>query len=109
MTINELLEKPNDQLIRDLSTFLFYTLQASFIESRYKSVRNIYLDEVIDEVSHAQYLLNQIVMLDWKPVLSPDQSPHSKEIKKILENDGAEESMDVYKIPLWLLLQKKHN
>ena len=46
-------------------------------------------------LSESQYLLNQIVMLDWKPVLSPDQSPQ-KEIKKMLKNDGAGESMDVY-------------
>lgn len=109
MAGNELIEKLNVKLIRDLSTFLFYTLQALFIKSRYKSVKNMYLGEVIDEVSHAQYLLNQIVMLDWKPVLSPDQSPQLKEIKKMLKNDGAGESMDVYKTPLWLLLQKTHN
>ena len=109
MAGNELIEKLNVKLIRDLSTFLCYMLQALYIESRCEFVRKTYLGEVMDEVSHAQYLLDQILMPGGKPVLTPDQSAHSKKIKKMLKNDGVGESMDVYKIPLWLLLQKTHN
>ena len=96
MARNELIEKLSEQLNLEVITYLCYTLQATFIRgAQYESVRKMYLSEVMDEVSHAQYLLNQIVILGGKPVLTPDQSAHSKEIKKILKNDGARQSMDV--------------
>jgi bacterioferritin (cytochrome b1) len=96
MPAKELIEKLNVQLNREVSTFLRYMLQAASIKgAQYESVRRMYLDEVSDEVSHAQYLSNQIVMLGGEPKLNPDLSHPPKDIKRMLENDAAEESHDV--------------
>lgn len=96
MAHEELIEGLNVQLNREVSTFLRYILQAASIKgAANEAVRSIYLEEVGEEVEHAQYLANQIVMLGGKPKLAPDLSPPPAEIRQMLEKDATEEATDV--------------
>lgn len=92
----ELIEGLNEQMNREVSTFLRYMLEAAAIKgAEFESVREMYLAEVADEVQHAQYLANQIVMLHGNPVLEPDLTPPPTDVRTMLEQDAAEESNDV--------------
>jgi bacterioferritin (cytochrome b1) len=96
MASKKLLDKLNDQLNREVTTFLRYMLQAASIKgAEYESVREMYLEEVMDEVEHAQYLANQIEMLGGTPKLDPDLTPPPSDVKKMLKNDSDEEKLDV--------------
>ena len=96
MSNNKIVQALNDQLNREVSTFLRYMLQAASIKgAQYESVREMYLEEVVDEVQHAQYLANQIEMLGGTPELNPDLTPPPKDISKMLKNDADEEKKDV--------------
>jgi bacterioferritin len=60
----ELLDGLNDQLNREVTTFLRYMLQAASIKgAQWQNVREMYQAEVTDEVGHVQYLADQISML----------------------------------------------
>jgi bacterioferritin len=86
----------NEQLNREVTTFLRYMLQAASIKgAQYESVRNMYLEEVLDEVEHAQYLANQIVMLGGTPKLEPDLTPPPEDVNEMLQRDADEEKKDV--------------
>lgn len=96
MANQELIEALNEQLNREVTTFLRYMLQAASIRgAAYEPVRKMYLEEVTDEVEHAQYLANQIRMLGGKPVLDPDLTPPPEDVNEMLRRDSAEEKVDV--------------
>jgi len=96
MSNNEIVKALNDQLNREVSTFLRYMLQAASIKgAKYESVREMYLEEVVDEVKHAQYLANQIEMLGGTPELKPDLSAPPRDVSEMLKNDAKEEKKDV--------------
>jgi len=96
MAKHELIEGLNEQLNREVTTFLRYMLQVASIKgAQYDTVRQMYLEEVTDEVQHAQYLANQIAMLGDKPKLDPDLTPPPSDVRKMLENDAREEASDV--------------
>ena len=64
MATQELVKSLNQQLNREVKTFLRYMLQAASIKgAEHETVRRMYLEEVSDEVGHAQYLANQIAVL----------------------------------------------
>jgi bacterioferritin len=92
----KLIEGLNDAMNREVSTFLRYLLQAASIKgAQWDSVRRMYAGEVADEVGHAQYLAGKIVMLGGKPELRPDLTPPPEEVPAMLENDMAQEEVDV--------------
>lgn len=92
----ELIEGLNEQLNREVSTFLRYMLQAASITgAANEPVREMYLDEVTDELGHAQYLANQIVALGGEPALEPDLSPPPLEVATMLRRDAEAEVEDV--------------
>jgi bacterioferritin len=96
MPSQDLIDVLNQQLNREVTTFLRYILQAASIKgAENEAVREMYLDEVSDEVEHAQYLANQIVMLGGTPVLEPDMTPPPVDVRIMLEKDAAEEATDV--------------
>lgn len=96
MANQELIDALNEQLNREVTTFLRYMLQAASIRgAAYEPVRKMYLEEVTDEVEHAQYLANQIRMLGGKPVLDPDLTPPPEDVNEMLRRDSAEEKVDV--------------
>jgi bacterioferritin (cytochrome b1) len=86
----------NQQLNRELWTFLRYMLQAAQIRgAQFEPIRAMYLEEVKDEVDHAQYLANQIAMLGGTPQLNPDLTPPPDSVHRMLEHDIEEEKTDV--------------
>jgi bacterioferritin len=96
MIAQELVQGLNQQLNREVTTFLRYMLQAASIKgTQYEPVRAMYLEEVTDEVGHAQYLTNQIVMLGGTPQLNPDLTPPPADARGMLEHDIEEEKTDV--------------
>ena len=96
MSAQELVAGLNDQLNREVTTFLRYLLQAAAIKgAEYEPVRQMYLDEVLDEVGHAQYLANQIVLLGGAPGLAPDLTPPPSSVPEMLKADAEEEATDV--------------
>ena len=96
MASDELLKRLNDQLNREVTTFLRYMLQAAGIKgAEWESVRKMYLGEVTDEVGHAQYLANQIRALGGTPALEPDLSLPPADVRQMLKRDMEEEFTDV--------------
>jgi bacterioferritin len=71
-------------------------LQAASIKgAELQAVRTMYESEVQDEVGHAQYLANQIVMLGGTPQLRPELTPPPPSVKEMLVNDITQECEDV--------------
>ncbi|MCO6454158.1 MAG: ferritin-like domain-containing protein [Pirellulaceae bacterium] len=96
MTNHELISGLNNQLNREVATFLRYMLQAASIKgAQWQNVREMYQAEVTDEVGHAQYLADQITMLGGVPALRPDLSPPPADVREMLNNDMREEEADV--------------
>ncbi len=96
MASQELIDGLQKALNREVSTFLRYMLQASMIKGiEYAPVRSMYESEVNDEMGHAKYLAEKIVMLGGVPKLNPDLTPPPDDVKAMLKNDIAEEEMDV--------------
>lgn len=96
MTSSELISALNEQLNREVSTFLRYMLAASSIRgAQWEPVRAMYLGEVGEEVGHAQYLANQIVALGGVPRLAPDLTPPPTEVAEMLKRDIEAELADV--------------
>ena len=60
-----------------------------------QSVRQMYREEVRDEIGHAQYLADKIVMLGGTPTLHPDLNPPPADVETMIENDLAKEELDV--------------
>jgi len=76
MSQAELIAGLNEALNRELSTIIRYMLQGSMIKGRQnQSLRAMYREEVTDEIGHAQYLADKIVMLGGTPKVSPDLTP----------------------------------
>ena len=96
MASEELNTGLNDQLNREVTTFLRYILQAAGIKgAKWNPVREMYLSEVTDEVGHAQYLANQIEMLGGTPKLEPDLTPPPSDVREMLKRDAEQERKDV--------------
>lgn len=96
MPTEEITRKLNDQLNREVSTFLRYMLQAASIKgAQHETVRDMYLKEVADEVGHAQYLANQIAFLGETPRLAPDLSTPPTDVEEMLKQDIEAERDDV--------------
>lgn len=86
----------NDQLNREITTFLRYMLQAAQVKGvSWEPVRDLYLSEVVDEVGHAQYLANQIIALGGTPKLAPDLTPPPADVCEMLRYDIDAEANDV--------------
>lgn len=96
MASQELITGLNEQLNREVTTFLRYMLQAASIKGApWQSVRDMYRSEVTDEVGHAQFLTDQIVMLGGTPELRPDLTPPPSDVREMLRRDSEEERTDV--------------
>jgi bacterioferritin len=85
----------NEALNREFSTIIRYLLQGSIIRGRQnQSLRQMYRDEVRDEIGHAQYLADKIVALGARPTVNPDLTPPPTGIDKMIDNDLAKEESD---------------
>lgn len=95
MATTELLSGLNDALNREVGTFLRYILQGASIKgAEWENVRSLYLEEIADEVGHAQYLASKIVMLGGTPTLDPDLTPPPSDPREMLTRDIAAEKDD---------------
>ena len=93
---SKLIQGLNHAFNREVSTFLRYMQQVALLKGvEWDPLRKIYLEEVQDEMGHAQYLANKIVMLGGRPSLEPDLSPPPDDPRKMLKNDIDEEHVDV--------------
>jgi bacterioferritin len=96
MSNEELIQGLNNAMNREVSTFLRYMLQAASIKgAEWDSVRKLYQAEVADEVGHAQYLADKIVMLGGTPTLAPDLTAPPTDVRDMLKQDMQEEEVDV--------------
>lgn len=95
MASQELLQGLNEALNREVSTFLKYMLQVSSIKgAEWASARTLYHSEIPDEMGHAQYLSDKIVMLGGAPKLAPDLTPPPPGPRAMLEADIEQERID---------------
>ena len=95
MASRELLDGLNHALNREVSTFLRYILQTAAIKGmEWAPVRALYEADVADEVGHAQYLANKIVMLGGTPKLDPDLTPPKSDVREMMKYDIEQERID---------------
>jgi bacterioferritin len=91
-----LIEGLQEALNRELSTIIRYMLQGSIIRGRQNQpLRQMYRSEVTDEIGHAQYLADKIVILGDMPRVHPDLTPPPTQIEEMIANDVAKEENDV--------------
>ncbi len=96
MSAQDLITGLSNQLNREVTTFLRSMQQGAVIKGApWQSVREMYRNEVGDEVGHAQYLADQIVMLGGALKLQPDLSAPPADVREMLLNDVREEQTDV--------------
>ncbi|PIU45060.1 MAG: hypothetical protein COS95_05705 [Ignavibacteriales bacterium CG07_land_8_20_14_0_80_59_12] len=96
MSKEALIEGLNEALNRELSTIIRYLLQGSIIRGRQNQLlRNMYRGEVGDEMGHAQYLVDKIVMLGGTPKVNPDLTPPPIDVEKMIDYDLAKQESDV--------------
>jgi len=92
----QLISQLNNALNREISTAVRYMLQSSTISGvSNEPLRSMYRDEVQDELGHAQYLADKIVMLGGTPHPEPDFKPIPGDVSQMIENDLAAEEDDV--------------
>ena len=58
-------------------------------------LREMYRREITDEMGHAQYLADKIVMLGGTPKISPDLSAPPDDVARMIKKDLAQEQDDV--------------
>ncbi len=93
---SHLLAQLDDALNREISTVVRYMLQSSTIKgTSNEPLRQMYRNEVSDEIGHAQYLSDKIVMLGGKPQAKPNFKPIPSGIAEMVKNDLAAEEDDV--------------
>ena len=86
----------NEAFNREITTAIRYLLQGSAIRGlENEPLRQLYRSEFQDELRHAQYLADKIVVLGGTPKAKPDLSPPPNEIPNMLRNDIAAEEDDV--------------
>ena len=91
-----LLTELNRALSREVSTCLRYLLQVASIKGAvWAPLRDLYALHVQEELGHAQYLANRIVMLGGEPLLEPDIDTPSSDPQAMLNRDIGEELADV--------------
>jgi len=110
MSQERLTTKLNEQLNREVTTFLRYMLQGAVIKgAEWENVRTMYLAEVTDEVGHAQYLANLLAALGATPVLQPQLPTLPTDPREMLTRDIAEERQDVGNYVALASLAEHHN
>jgi bacterioferritin len=86
----------NEALNREISTAVRYLVQSSKIQGRQNEpLREMYRREITDELGHAQYLADKIVMLGGTPKLAPDMAAPPDAIPDMIQSDLAAEQYDV--------------
>ncbi|MFN2224393.1 MAG: ferritin-like domain-containing protein, partial [Candidatus Promineifilaceae bacterium] len=97
MTTKEMLiEGLNEDLAGELGTIIRYNWQASKAFGPHGAeVRDLFAEEIPDEMGHASYLMDMIVDLGGEPITEPMDFPKTDSLKDMLELDLNMELQDV--------------
>jgi hypothetical protein len=84
----QIVDELNRAMNREVAAFLRHMLQAASIKgAQWDSARRVYQAGVTEEVEHAQYLADKIVMLGGTPMLRPDLMPPAQDVREMLKGD----------------------
>jgi bacterioferritin len=91
-----LLEGLNDAFNREIITAIRYMLQGSTIQGlENEPLRQMYRSELADELRHAQYLADKIVMMGSVPQLLAQVSLPLTDPEEMMDRDLVEEESDI--------------
>ncbi len=96
MTKEMLIEGLNEDLAGELGTIIRYNWQASKAFGPHGAeVRELFSEEIPDEMGHASYLMDMIVDLGGEPTTEPMGFPKTDSLKDMLKLDLDMELQDV--------------
>jgi bacterioferritin len=96
MTKEQLIDGLNKDLAAEWGTIMRYTYQSSkAFGLRGAELREIFDQEIPDEIGHAKYLTDVIVDLGGDPTTSPREFDKPAELKSMIELDLSLELQDV--------------
>jgi len=82
----QLIKVLNEDLAKELGTIIRYNDQAARIKGlKGHEVRELLVLEIQDEVGHARYLADKIVMLGGEPTIEPYKFPRKETLREMLE------------------------
>jgi len=86
----------NEALSRELTTVIRYLLEGSMIKGiENQPLRDLYQKEIPDEIGHARYLADKIVMLGGTPTVKIDVPTLPVEVSKMIQADLKAEESDI--------------
>jgi bacterioferritin len=86
MDKKKLIEGLNNDLAGELGAIAQYITYAAKATGPYRpQLAQFFLDEVVDEQGHAQFLANKIVALGGEPTMKPREMPSPKDNKAMVE------------------------
>jgi bacterioferritin len=81
-----LIDNLNEDLSGELGAIIQYLVYAAKVTGPYRpQLMQFFMDEVVDEQLHAQYLANKIVSLGGEPTTSPRPVPEASSNREMLE------------------------
>jgi bacterioferritin len=93
---DQLIEYLNEDLAAELGTIIRYNYQASKVYGLVgMPLRDLFRDEIEDELGHAAFLSDVVVDLGGEPTIVPKEFDKVDGIKAMLEQDIALEMEDV--------------
>ena len=101
MDKKDLIEALNQDLAGEYQAVLMYTTYAATVTGPHRPVlRQFFLDEIPDELGHAQFLADKIAAYGGKPTVEPRPVPTTLDPKEMLENVLAAEKQAIadYKV-----------
>jgi bacterioferritin len=96
MSKEELIDGLNEDLAAEWGTVIRYTYQAGKAFGIFGiELREMFADEVEDELGHASFLTDVIVDLGGEPTTTPRDFPKPEGLKEMLEVDLEMEKQDI--------------
>ncbi len=96
MSNEEMVQALNQDLAAELGTVIRYAYQAAHTVGFYGvELRELFLEEIQDELGHAVFLMDAIVDLGGEPTTTPKPFDKSTNLKAMLETDLGMELHDV--------------
>ncbi|WFB36659.1 ferritin-like domain-containing protein [Kiritimatiellota bacterium B12222] len=85
--LKDLIEKLNQDLAAEYQAVIMYnTYAAGVLGEHRQQLRELFLQEIPDEMEHAKYLADKIVALEGNPTLSIGKVPKAENDCEMLEN-----------------------
>ncbi len=84
---HELIDALNEDLAAEYQAVIMYRTYGSMVSGPYRQeLREFFVDEIPDELHHAEVLADKIVSLGGTPTVKPAAVPTATEAKEMLEN-----------------------